>query len=213
LEEELIGWVASQSIGRLPYGASKGGYGYGLYFTNKRLIGISYKNIVSRAYRPGYLLELIGFVLLGFIAAYFAFTRPQGDQPIPLAILVILLIMLVSMAMSAVFLRFSLSRRQAAHGIQREASPSILDLTNLQSDVSLERAEISQVIVEGYRISILMKTGEWFLFGVQYPRALAAREDVLSLFQKFCALPPIINLFVKKRKKHWYLGSKAETLA
>jgi hypothetical protein len=212
LEEELIGWIASQSIGRLPYGASKGGYGYGLYFTNKRLIGISYKNIVSRAYRPGYLLELIGFVLLGFISAYFALTRPQGDQPIPLAILVVLLIMLASIAVSVVLLLY-LSRRQAAHGIQREASPSILDLPNLQSDASLERVGISQVIVEGFRISILMRTSEWFLFGIQYPRALATREEVLSLFQKFCALPPVINLFVKKRKKHWYLGSKAETLA
>jgi hypothetical protein len=209
LEEELIGWFASQSIGRLSYGTYKGGFGYGLYFTNKRLIGISYRNIVSRAYRPGYLLELIAFVLLGSFTAYFAITRPQNDQAIPLGILVLVLTMLGALGMSGFFLLY-FSRRQAAHGIQREASPSILDLPNQQYDISLERANISQVIVDAFQVSILMKTGEWYLFGVRFPRALKAREQVLSLFQKFCSLTPPINMFVKKRRKQWYLVSKAE---
>jgi hypothetical protein len=78
-EDEVVGSFADHSLGRLSYGTYKGGFGYGLYFTNNRLIGISLKSIVSYAYRPGYLLELIGFTIAGSLAAYFVLTRPQGE--------------------------------------------------------------------------------------------------------------------------------------
>lgn len=209
MEEELIGWFASQSLGRLPYGASKGGFGYGLYFTNNRLIGVSYRNIVSRAYSPGYLLELIGFVLLGSGIAYFALTRPPADQPMPLWILVLLLTMFSAWIASLCF-QLYLSPRRVAQRIQREASQSILNLSNVHHDVSVERASISQVTVDAWRINIRMKTGEWFLFGVRNPRAVLAREQVASLFQKFCSQSPPIDMFVKERKQ-WNLASNVET--
>jgi len=76
--------------------------------------------------------------------------------------------------------------------------------------MSLDRANISQIIIEGFRFSILTNSGEWFLFGVQDPRSRKRSRKVLlqvtSLFRKFCSQSPAITMFIKQ-KKQWNLAS------
>lgn len=212
MDEELVAGYAGQSIGRLGYRNYRGGYGYGLYFTHDRLIGISYKSLVAHAYRPGYLLELIGFVLLVLLVAYFGITRPAGDSPVPVWLGLLVITMLSAWIVSLYF-QLRRSPRQAAKQIHRLAPTSLIGLSNLQPDVSLDRNDISQVLIDFLRISILMKNGEWYLFGVQDPQKDSVRTGVVTSFGQFCSQSPPVTMFVRNRNKQWDLISRAEDLA
>src|SRR2546428_3882220 len=89
--ETFLGGVASMYIGRLANDALRDGFstrGYGIYFTDSRLIGVSYKNITSRAFRLGYVFSLIWIVSAISVVAYARLTAIPGDQPIPFAIII-----------------------------------------------------------------------------------------------------------------------------
>lgn len=212
MDEERVAGYAGQSLGRLGYRGYKGGYGYGLYFTHDRAIGVSYKRLVARASLPGYLLELIGFVILGLLLAYFGITRPAGDSTIPVWLGLIFLTMFGALIASLYF-QLVRSPRQAAKQIRRQAPKSLTALSNLQPDVSLDRISISQVLIDYLQISILMKNGEWYLFGMQDSQEDSVRTQVASLFRQFCLQSPAVTLFIKNQNKQWDLISKAEALA
>ena len=72
LDEILLGGVAGPNIGRL---ALKGdafntGFGYGVYFTDSRIIGLSYKRMLARSAYPGYLVFLAWAVWLTSALVY-----------------------------------------------------------------------------------------------------------------------------------------------
>ena len=214
MEEQLIEWVASQSIGRLSYGEYKGGYGYGLFFTSHRLGGVSYKTIVSRVLRPAYIVEVVSFGLLGLLLGYFYLNRPVGNEEAPLWILILTFTMLSGWIAGLIILLYS-GPKKIARQLQLEASMQIRNLSSLSYDLSLERANISQIIIDGFRISILTNSGEWFLFEVQDPRSLRRSRRMLvqvtDMFRKFSSRSPPINMFIRKRKGQWDLVSKAQS--
>jgi hypothetical protein len=160
LGEIFIGGVAGERIGRLALAndAFNSGYGYGLYFTDNRVIGFSYQKIVSRAYGTAYLLGLIGGVFLVSAVVYGKLTGVLSEQPSLVAVLAGPIA-----AGWAVFLFVFLlyvTPRQAANRIRREAPTSMLGLANQSPDFVLERANISQVTIQGGRINILSKSGQ-----------------------------------------------------
>jgi hypothetical protein len=214
MEEQLIEWVASQSIGRLSYGEYKGGNGYGLFFTNHRLGGVSYKTTVSRVLRPAYIIEAVSFGLLGLLLGYFYLNRPVGNEEAPLGVLILAFTMLGGWIVGLIILLYSGPKR-IDRQVQLEASEQIRNLSSVPYDLSLERAIISQVIIDGFRISILTNSGEWFLFGIQDPRSLRRSQRMLvqvtDMFRKFCSQSPPINMFIRKRRGQWDLVSKAES--
>jgi hypothetical protein len=205
LGEDPLDWIASQSIGRLSYGGYKGGYGYGLFFTNHRLIGVSYKTIVSRVLRPAYIIEVASFGILGILLGYFYLNRPVGNEQAPLWILILTFTMLGGMIIGLIILLYSGPKRIALQ-VQLEASSQIRNLPSQPYEMSLERANISQIVIEGFRISILTNSGEWFLFGVQDPRSRRVLLQVTGMFRKFCSQSPAITMFIKQ-KKEWNLAS------
>ena len=209
-EEPVVGY-AGRSLGRLGYRGYKGGYGYGLYFTHDRLIGISYKSLVARANLPGYLLELIGFIIVGLLLAYFGITRPPPNETIPVWVGLIFLTMFGALIASLYF-QLVRSPRQAARQIRRQESKALASLSNLQYDVSLDRINISQVLVDFLQISILMKNGEWYLFGVQDSLTGSVRTQMISLFRQFCLQSPPVTMFIRNQNKQWDLISSAEKL-
>lgn len=199
--EELVGWVASQRIGRLSYGGYKGGYGYGLFFTNDRLVGFSYRHIVSKVLHPAYEFELFGFAIAGILATYFglAAPRPPSTDTAPWWIILLTVIMLSSIIIAIAIFLF-LGPRKIATQIQDQALLQIQNLRDPASDLSLERSNIAQVTIDRLRINIQMKTGEWFLFGILIRPTKPERKRLVDTFQQFCSLSPPINMFVKQKE-------------
>src|SRR5260370_24265691 len=86
MSETFLGGVASPYIGRLANNALRDGFttrGYGLYFTDSRLIGVSYKKITSRAFRPAYVISVIWIASLASLVAYAVLTGAQQLYPLP----------------------------------------------------------------------------------------------------------------------------------
>ena len=212
MDREIVVGYAGPTLGKLGYRGSKGGFGYGLYFTGGRLVGISYKRIVSRANLPGYILAATGFGILGLLPVYFIITKPAPDATIPIWIGVLVLIMLGSLFASLYFLQ-GRSPRQAEIQIRHAESTALGNLSGLQYDVSLDRINISQVLIDFLQISILMKNGEWFLFGLQYGPEDPARPQLISLFRQYCLQSPPVTMYVRNQNKQWDLISTAEGLA
>ncbi len=176
-------------------------WGYGLYFTDNRLLGVSYTKYLSRAYIPAWILS-IGWVVIW--VSEVAWARMTNSENAPLWFLPILF---GTMVASLVFLLY-LSPRRASTQIESLAVNSIWDLEILPKDVVLQRGDISQVTVEGTRvhdpgrswvsgsiITLSLKTGETVVFVNTLDREKSRR--LFQLFQNFCAQDPSISFFVK----------------
>jgi len=205
LAEVLLGGVAGSAIGRL---ALRGdsfntGWGYGVYLTNSRIIGVSYQKKFSSSYFPAYLVGLCFAILVGTVTVYIKLSGLSGNQQIPYGIIFVPLAL--GLAASTLILLF-VRPTQMGSQIRDQAPKSLLDLANESADVVVERADVSQVTVDQYQINILAKSGQWYTFMVTVaPRSYSdptkwkgQSGELLELFQKFCSLEPPIGLWVKQ---------------
>ena len=200
MSETFLGGVASPYIGRLANNALRDGFttrGYGLYFTDSRLIGVSYKKITSRAFRPAYVISVIWIASLASLVAYAVLTGAQQLYPLPAV---------MGLAGVALVFLVYLSPRQATRRIKRQEAMSMIDLANQPQDLVLERNNIAKVISQLRMISVLTKSGEWYYFGVGrwgsgYGYSTKRLVMLLDLFQKFCSLNPPISMYIKHRNR------------
>lgn len=209
--EEFLGGVAGGRIGRyaLPGDSFRSRPGYGVYFTDRRIIGLSYAKILSRSYYPAYLLGLASFSLLTSAVVYAKLTGVSDNQQLPLGIVLVPIFFGLA-GLSIIFLYYW--PRQIGMRISHNAPKSLLELSNQSPDVVLERADISQVSVEGCRINILTRSNQWCSFFVRVPGILYSKPlrwkgqsgQLLAQLQKFCSLDPPISIFVKE-KREWKL--------
>jgi hypothetical protein len=201
--ETLLGGVASIYLGRLANDALRDQFttrGYGLYFTESRIIGVSYKRITSRALLPGYVAFLVFVVSLTSGIVYSNLTGTPSDQPIPYAFIFYPLIF--GGAVLSLLYMLYLGPRQATKRIERQQVNSIMELVSQPNNLVLERNNISQVTVQYRMIYVLTKSGQWYYFGfgtwgsgLGYSRKRV--QLLLDLFQKFCSQSPPIGMFIR----------------
>jgi hypothetical protein len=217
MTENFQGGIASLLIGRLANDALRDVFrtrGYGLYFTDKGLTGVSYKKITSHGYRPAYIFSLVWVTGLVAVIAYSRLSGIPQDQNIPYGDIWGPII-LGKAILSLVFLTYA-SPRRAANMILRHEITSVLDLENHVKDVFLARSMITQVTVQAGRIDVLMRSAEWYYFGVGWncawdPRGLRqVSRLILTLFQNYCSYGPPIDMWVK-RGYEWQKITPVET--
>jgi len=210
LSEVLLGRVAGPTIGRMAFrgDAFNSGFGYAVYFTNNRIVGLSYTKLLSRSYYPAYVLLLaFGVSLVSIIILADRAGVPQ-DQPIP-DYVVWAPIVFGTLALSMILLL--VRPWQTGNRIRRDA-PSLLDLASQSPDLVLSRQDISQVSIDNYRVNVLTRSNQWYCFMVK----VAARNyskpwkwkgeqrQLFDLFQRFCSVDPPIATFLKQGRQ-WTL--------
>jgi hypothetical protein len=205
LAEVLLGGVAGSAIGRLALTGDSfnTGFGYGVYLTNSRIIGLSYQGKFSRSNLPGYLVGLCFAILVIAVTVYIKLSGLSGNQQIPYGIVFIPLAL--GLAASTLILLF-LRQTQTGNQIRDLAPKSLLDLEKESPDVVMEREDVVQVTVDQYRINILAKSGQWYAFMVSIaPRYYSdptkwkgQPRELFDLFQKFCSFEPNIAFWVKQ---------------
>lgn len=144
-------------------------WGYGLYFTDNRVIGVSYRKIVSQAYRPAFLIFLIWIVSLVSLVAYAVLTAAKEILPLPFV---------MGLAVIALIYLVYLSPKHARERTASQKVSSMSELEHLTKDTVLQRSEISSVnlrkasfydpwgggIVTGALITVILKTGQNVVF-------------------------------------------------
>lgn len=175
-------------------------WGYGVYFTENRLIGVSYRRIVSRAIRPGLLISLIWAVLLVSAIAYAILTHVKESLAFPFV---------MGLAVVALVYLVYLGPKQATNRTESQVVSSMWELENLPKDLVLHRNDISQVSVQGRRfydpwgggivwgslIIIALKTGQTVTFVNALRREKLRR--LVELFQNYCSQDPAILFSVR----------------
>jgi hypothetical protein len=205
LAEVLLGGVAGSAIGRLALSGDSfnTGFGYGVYLTNSRIIGVSYQKKFSRSYFPGYFMGLCFAIFLIAVTVCIKFSGLSGNQQIPYGIVFVpLALVLAASTMILLFVR----RTQIGSQIRDQAPKSLLELANESPDVVVERVDVSQVTVDRYRINVLAKSGQWYAFMVDVAPRLYSDPtkwkglsgELFDLFREFCSLEPPIALWVKE---------------
>jgi hypothetical protein len=191
-EERFIGGVAGSGLTRTThslkssfYAQTGGPVGYGIYLTDKSLIGVSYQKLVSKAYRPAYVLFLLWIISLSLLVVYAALTGAKELPPLPF-------VMSLAVADLAVIVYWS--PKQASKKIEQATVTTIEDLQKLPSDIVLRRADISSLTVRRSLFTITMKFGESYNF----PCKLGRRKtrQLQTLLKEFCQLNPSIDLLV-----------------
>jgi hypothetical protein len=172
--------------------------GYGLYFTDRRLIGVSYREIVSRAYRPFFVSSLVFIMFLGFSLVLAGLGGIPSDQLNLIGTLVGPI--LFGLSVTSLVFFYIISPRLSTVRIQREAANSLMDLANKHEDLVLDRPDVLQVTIQVAGIDILTRLGDWYHFVNVLGQNDASRLKVL--LHKFCAQDPPIGLY-NKRKKQW----------
>jgi len=177
-------------------------WGYGIYFTDRSLIGVSYTRYLSRAYYPGWILSFAWIALLASALFWFGLTHAQELPSLWTPIFPIALF--GSMIMSLVFLLF-LSPKRASNQIDRIQVNSIMDLETLRKDVILSRDEISEInfrrtkvfesghgkYSSGSILSISSKRGQPVIFVTTNKQKF---DQLVLLFQDFAERDPPINI-------------------
>ncbi len=195
VEETYLGGVASRKLGRLSSSTFSNGFmihGYGIFFTSKRLIGISYRKITLVAYLIPFCIFLLWLGILLPLVAWGVQVNPNGF-PLPVPAIVIVPPVIGLPILSALFVLY-LSPRRVSTKIAREKPTSIQDLMLLRLDIALERANISQISINRnpdprfyFPIATIgMKTGEQYSFD-------AGDGDFFKLLGDFCELTPPIR--------------------
>ena len=201
----LLGGVASSEIGRL---AMRGdsfntGYGYGVYLTNSRIVGISYKDKFSRSYYPAYLITLAFGISLTVIIVSAKLAGISGNQDIPYGIIWGPIVLGLC---ASILILILLGPARAAKQITQQSPKSLLDLANESPDVVVERSDVSQVTVDTYRINVLTKSGRWYTFMVSVASPLYSDPtswtgpsgELFDLFKRFCSMDPPITMWMKQ---------------
>lgn len=196
VEEAYLGGVASQKLGRLSSSNFSNGFlvhGYGIFFTSRRLIGISYRRITLVAYLIPFCIFLLWLGILLPLMAWGLQVDPNGF-PLPVPAIVIVPPLIGLPILSALFV-FYLSPRRVSTKIEREKPTSIQDLMLLRPDIAFERANISRISIDRNpdprfhfpRATIVMTTGEQYFFDIGH-------RDFFKLLGDFCELTPPISL-------------------
>lgn len=205
MSEELLGGVASGEVGRLALrgDAFNTGYGYGVYLTSSRLIGISYKEKFSRSYYPAYLVSLAFGISLTLVIVFAKLAGIPDNQVIPYPFIWAPIVLGLCVAS---FVLAYLRPAQVGTKIYEQAPKSLFDLANVWQDVVVERSQISQVTVDQYRINVLTKSAQWYTFMVTVAPRLYSDPtkwndeagELFELFQRFCHMEPPIKMWMKQ---------------
>jgi hypothetical protein len=198
MDEAFLGGVASQKLGRLTDSSFSNGFlvhGYGIFFTSKRLIGFTYRKITLVAYLIPF---CIGVLWVGILVPYFAWANrvdPSGQGlPLPYPAYVMAPLLIGPLALVVAFVIY-LSPRRVRMKIERQKPTSLTELTRRKPDLSLERADISQVTVDRNpdirfphpRATFTMRNGRQYSFDI-------GRPEFFTILRAFCELdPPISN--------------------
>ena len=177
----------AQSFKSAFYIQTGGPVGYGIYLTDKRLIGVSYKKVVSRAYRPAFVLFLIWIFSLVSLLIYSRLTGARDLPPLPfvMSLIIVDLILLVYW-----------SPKQASGRVERKGTvKSVEELQQLVPDVVLNRSEISQVTARPSTFIVFMRSGESHTF---LSKKLSGDKSqlLLRLFQVFCSWTPLVEMTI-----------------
>ena len=213
MDETFLGGVASQKLGRLTDSTFSNGFlvhGYGIFFTTRRLIGFTYRRITFVAYLIPFCIFLLWLGILLPTMAWGLQVNPNGfPLPYPVYVMAPLLIgPLVLVVAFAVYL----SPRRVRMKIERQKPTSLTELTRRQQDLSLERAEISQVTVDrnpdirfpNPRATFTMRTGQQYSFDI-------GRPEFFTILGAFCELEPPISASYIARKRDFLTGRVIET--
>ena len=203
--EEFLGGIAALRIyrhkGRGTPNVISGWHnpwGYGLYFTDKRLVGVSYTKYLSRAYIPGWILSL-GWI--GILVSGIAWARATNSENLPLWFPPLLF---ATMGASLIVLLY-LSPKRASAQIDNLNVSSVSQLENLPIDTVLERKNIENVHFQRARIQdpgrlyvrgslfiIRLRNDQVVTFGNSLDKERLGRLQ--RLFQTFAARDPAIPL-------------------
>ena len=173
-------------------------WGYGLYFTDKRLVGVSYTKFLSRAYIPAWVLSLgwIGTLVSGVVWA-----RATNSPDLPLWFPPLWVGLGVA---SLVFLLY-LSPKRASAQIDNLAVGSISQLENLPMEIVLDKRDIDSVHFQrtiirdttriggrGSLFLVRLRNGQVVIFGSSLDNEKLGRLQ--RFFQTFANRDPAIPL-------------------
>jgi len=199
MDETFLGGVASQMLGRLTDSTFSNGFllhGYGIFFTSKRLIGFTYRKITLVAYLIPFCIFLLWLGILLPTMAWGLKVDPNGF-PLPYPVYVMAPLLIGPPVLVVAFVVY-LSPRRVRMKIERQKPTSLTELTRRQPDLSLERADISQVTIDGNpdfrfpnpRTTFTMRTGQQYSFDI-------GRPEFFTILGAFCELTPPISISYK----------------
>jgi hypothetical protein len=183
-EEKYLGGVASYFIETSMVAGFKPGYG--LYVTNKRIIGISYG-------RPSLLVDLIPYVLflswIGSLVVALIIARQTGSSEIPAGPYI--------MALLPLTLVFALviSPRWGERIIGKRSPTSLEALDQSRKNLEISREQISEVRCSVGGVSVNLQSGAKLTFYIKR-RKLA--YQVAQIMETFCLAGTPIPLKVMK---------------
>ena len=196
VEETYLGGVASQKLGKLTDSTFSNGFllhGYGIFFTSKRLIGFTYRKITLVAYIIPFCIFLLWLGILLPTMAWGLKVDPNGF-PLPYPVYVMAPLLIGPPVLVGAFVVY-LSPRRVRMKIERQKPTSVTELARRQPDLSLERADISQVTIDrnpdfrfpNPRTTFTMRTGQQYSFDI-------GRPEFFTILGRFCELTPPISL-------------------
>ncbi len=199
MDETFLGGVASQMLGRLTDSTFSNGFllhGYGIFFTSKRLIGFTYRKITLVAYLIPFCIFLLWLGILLPTMAWGLKVDPNGF-PLPYPVYVMAPLLIGPPVLVVAFVVY-LSPRRVRMKIERQKPTSLTELTRRQPDLSLERADISQVTIDGNpdirfpnpRTTFTTRTGQQYSFDI-------GRPEFFTILGAFCELTPAISISYK----------------
>ena len=199
MDETFLGGVASQMLGRLTDSTFSNGFllhGYGIFFTSKRLIGFTYRKITLVAYIIPFCIFLLWLGILLPTMAWGLKVDPNGF-PLPYPVYVMAPLLIGPPVLVVAFVVY-LSPRRVRMKIERQKPTSLTELTRRQPDLSLERADISQVTIDGNpdfrfpnpRTTFTTRTGQQYSFDI-------GRPEFFTILGAFCELTPPISISYK----------------
>ncbi len=199
MDETFLGGVASQMLGRLTDSTFSNGFllhGYGIFFTSKRLIGFTYRKITLVAYLIPFCIFLLWLGILLPTMAWGLKVDPNGF-PLPYPVYVMAPLLIGPPVLVVAFVVY-LSPRRVRMKIERQKPTSLTELTRRQPDLSLERADISQVTIDGNpdfrfpnpRTTFTTRTGQQYSFDI-------GRPEFFTILGAFCELTPPISISYK----------------
>jgi len=176
-------------------------WGYGVYFTDRSMIGVSYRRYLSRAYYPGWILS---GAWIAIIAATFVMLVVTHTQELPASWIPIFPVAFFgAMIMSLVFLLY-LSPKHASDQIDHIQVNSVRDLETLRKDFILQRDDISEINVRGTKVteihgiyssgailSVSSKRGEPVILVTTNRKKF---EELVELIEDFAERDPPIRL-------------------
>jgi len=199
MDETFLGGVASQMLGRLTDSTFSNGFllhGYGIFFTSKRLIGFTYRKFTLVAYLIPFCIFLLWLGILLPTMAWGLKVDPNGF-PLPYPVYVMAPLLVGPLVLVVTFVVY-LSPRRVRMKIEHQKPTSLTELTRRRPDLSLERADISQVTIDGNpdfrfpnpRTTFTMRTGQQYSFDI-------GRPEFFTILGRFCELTPPISISYK----------------